>query len=209
MPTAADQPKSCSDYTALKNATVDDINLMAECYKVVCSPQKLADRLLDMLKAQKGEEFKLGQPIDLYTHGLQTATRAMRDGADEETIVACLLHDIGELQCPHNHGDVIASLLRPYISPDTWWVLANHEVFQGYYYFQHVGGNKNSRDVYKDHPCFQKCADFCEKWDQCSFDPNFECEPLETFAPLVLSVVSREPFWWDKEHPKRGAVTGV
>ena len=74
--------------------------------------------------------MELGARIDLYEHALQSATRATRDGASDEIVACALLHDVGEVLCPSNHGDVAAAILRPYISKEAHWVLAHHEVFQ-------------------------------------------------------------------------------
>lgn len=99
--------------------------------------------------------------------------------------MCCLLHDIGELMSPSNHGEVAAGLLRPYISPANAWTLANHEVFQGFYYYHHVGGDRNAREVFKEHECYQRTIDFCHKWDQPSFDPAYKSESLDLFVPMV------------------------
>ena len=99
-------------------------------------------------------------------------------------------------------------MLAPYVSPKSQWILAHHEVFQGYHYFHHVGGDRDRRDEFKDHEHYQACADFCDNWDQTSFDPAFESKPLEFFAPMVERVFAREPYWWTDDHPKKVAVTG-
>ena len=88
---------------------------------------------------------KLGYQVDRYTHSLQSATRAESDGADEETVVCALLHDLGDVIAPDNHSEVIASILRPYISEKNHWVLKHHGLFQGYYYFHHIGVDRNSK----------------------------------------------------------------
>ena len=117
--------------------------------------------------------------VDLYEHSVQSATRAFRsfpsdlakfpihqvkasyakwwrDGADAETVVCALFHDVGEVLNHVNHGEIgesdaddghmskdsgggkeglvfgnksaAASLLRPYISEQNYWVLQHHEV---------------------------------------------------------------------------------
>ena len=148
----------------------------------------MSDRLLELLKTMKGD--KLGYQVDRYTHSLQSATRAESDGADEETVVCALLHDLGDVIAPDNHSEVIASILRPYISEKNHWVLKHHGLFQGYYYFQHIGGDRNAKERYKDHPFYQDCVDFCEKWDQTSFDPDYPTQPLEYFEPMVRKVLT-------------------
>ena len=119
----------------------------------------MSDRTLELLKAMKGE--KLGYQVDRCTHSLQSATRAESDGADEETVVCALLNDLGDVIAPDNHSEVIALILRPYISKKNHWVLKHHGLFQGYYYFHHIGGDRNARERYKDHPFYQDCVDFC------------------------------------------------
>ena len=140
---------------------------------------------------------KLGYQVDRYTHSLQSATRAESDGADEETVVCALLHDLGDVIAPDNHSEVIASILRPYISEKNHWVLKHHGLFQGYYYFHHMGGDRNARERYKDHPFYQDCVDFCEKWDQTSFDPDYPTLPLEYFKPMVRKVLTAPKYTWE------------
>ena len=130
-------------------------------------------------------------------HSLQSATRAESDGADKETVVCALLHDLGDVIAPDNHSEVIASILRPYISEKNHWVLKHHGLFQGYYYFHHIGGDRNARERYKDHPFYQDCVDFCEKWDQTSFDPDYPTQPLEYFEPMVRKVLKAPKQTWE------------
>ena len=140
---------------------------------------------------------KIGYQVDRYTHSLQSATRAESDGADEETVVCALLHDLGDVIAPDNHSEVIASILRPYISVKNHWVLKHHGLFQGYYYFHHIGGDRNARERYKDHPFYQDCVDFCEKWDQTSFDPDYPTLPLEYSEPMVRKVLTAPKHTWE------------
>lgn len=181
---------------------------MTAQYVAACSPSKLAARCLGLLKELDTVDTMLGARVSLYEHSLQTATRAYRDGADEETVVVALLHDIGELMSPSSHGDVVAGMLVPFISPRNHWVLSMHEIFQGYHYFHHVGGNRHQRDDYKDHDFYQACVDFCDKWDQAAFDETYESLPLSFFEPMVERVFARTPYWWNSSHPKAVAVTG-
>ena len=46
------------------------------------------------------------------------------------------------------------------------------------------------RDKFKDSPHWQDCAEFCAKYDQNSFDPNYDNEPIETFLPMLKRVLS-------------------
>jgi predicted HD phosphohydrolase len=155
----------------------------------------LADRVLEYFGG-------LGQTFDGYAvtrqeHGLQTATRALRDGADEEMVVAALLHDIGDALTPCNHGEFAAAILRPYVSERTYWIIRHHGIFQAYYYAHHLGGDRNARDRFRDNAHYQATVDFCHDWDQASFDPDYDTLPLEHFEPMVRRIFGREPFGCD------------
>jgi len=153
--------------------------------------RQLPDHILASLL--KLDHSLLGYPISRLGHSLQTATRALRDGADDELLVAALIHDIGDELAPYNHTEIAAGILRPYVRPEVTWIVEQHGLFQNYYYVHHHGGDRNARDKYIDHPWYQACKDFCANWDQCSFDPDYPSEPLSTFEPVVRRVFSRPP----------------
>lgn len=155
----------------------------------------LADNVLGLLRAMRGPA--LGYPIDRYQHSLQSATRALRDGADEETVVCALLHDIGDIIAPDNHSQAAAAILRPYVSEKNHWILLHHGIFQGYYYYDKIGKDPSIRDKFRGHKYFDDCERFCRDWDQCSFDPDYDTLPLEHFEPLVRRILSRNPFYFD------------
>lgn len=149
----------------------------------------LPDAVLEGLR--KLDHSLEGYPVSRLEHSLQAATRAMRDGADEELIVAALIHDIGDELSPYNHQEIAAGIIRPYVRPEVTWIVQQHALFQNYYYVHHLGGNRYARDKFKEHPWYQACVDFCAKWDQCSFDPDYRWEPLSAFEPLVRRIFSR------------------
>ena len=124
---------------------------------------------------------------------MQTATRAERDGADEEMIAGALLHDLGDDLAPHNHATFAAEIVRPYVRPEITWIVAQHGIFQMYYFAHHLGGNRDARDALRGHQWFARCAAFCENWDQASFDPDYETFPLEHFVPLLRDMFGRPP----------------
>ncbi|MBE9178944.1 HD domain-containing protein [Oculatella sp. LEGE 06141] len=130
-------------------------------------------------------------PIDRYQHSLQSATRAYRDGAEEEMVVVALLHDIGDTLALENHSELAAAILRPYVSENHYWLVKHHGLFQGYYYFHFYGRDRNERDRYRDHPAYQITVDFCEQWDQRAFDPDYDTLPLSFFEPMVRRLFAR------------------
>ena len=177
-------------FTRMDQGTAEDYALVGEQIETH-TRATLADNVLGTLKMMRGP--KLGYKIDRYEHSLQTATRALRDGADEETVVVALLHDIGDVLAPDNHSQYAASVLRPYVSEENHWLVLHHGIFQGYYFFHHLGQDRDARDRFRGHPCFEMTADFCERWDQVSFDPDYDSEPLETFEPMVRRLFARTP----------------
>lgn len=152
----------------------------------------LPDRILQALRAL--DDGLGGYRVTRLQHSLQAATRAEHDGADIDWVVAALLHDIGDALAPENHSQMAAAILRPYVRAEVTWVVAMHGVFQQHYYGHHLGLDPDAREAYRDHPWFDSCERFCERWDQAAFDPDFPTEPLEHFEPMVRTVLSRRAF---------------
>jgi predicted HD phosphohydrolase len=149
----------------------------------------LPDRVLHGLR-QLDHSLE-GYPISRLGHSLQVATRALADGADEELIVAALIHDIGDELAPYNHAEIAAGILRPYVRPEVTWIVEQHGLVQSYYYVHHMGGDRNARDRLQGHKWYTACEAFCARWDQASFDPDYPMKPLEVFEPLVRKIFSR------------------
>jgi predicted HD phosphohydrolase len=148
-----------------------------------------ADRLLEALRALSHDCG--GFAVDRLEHSLQTATRAFRDGRDEEYVVCALMHDIGDLMGPSNHAEVGAVIMKPYVSEANHWMMDKHGIFQGYYFFHHLGLDRDLREQFRGHPHFEYCAQFCHLYDQSSFDPDYDSMPLEAFEPMLRRVVAR------------------
>lgn len=145
-----------------------------------------AARILYHLRLLDGDYG--GFPIDRLSHCLQTATRAYRDDRDEEYVVMALLHDIGDTLGAFNHPDIATAILKPFLSEENLWIVQHHGIFQGYYFFHHLGLDRDMRDQFIDHPYAKACADFCADYDQVAFDPDYVSLPLEFFAPMVERV---------------------
>jgi len=160
---------------------VDTTTLFAEAFP---------DRVMAEMRRLDGDDAG-GFAINRLAHSLQTATRARRAGRDDEYVVCALLHDIGDVLCPTNHADLAAAMLRPYVSDQNHWMVAHHTVFQGYYYYHHVGMDRDLRDQYRGHPHFEYTAQFCHLYDQNSLDPDYATMPLEAFKPVLWRVLER------------------
>ncbi|MDA7856541.1 phosphohydrolase [Gammaproteobacteria bacterium] len=174
-------------FTKMIDGTAEDWSIIAESNmnEAADLPSKILDHLM-MLGGDYG-----GFAVDRLTHSIQTATRAHRDGKDDEYVVCALVHDIGDNLAPSNHADFAATLLQPFVSEKNYWIVKHHGIFQGYYFFDYLGLDKNMRDNFKDHPYFDDCKVFCEKYDQNSFDPDYKSLPLEFFIPMVEKIFAK------------------
>ena len=177
-------------FIQMKDGTKEDYLLLEKHEKKYI--EGTADRLI---KFMSGLTNTLeGYKITRLEHSLQSATRALNDKANDETVVATLLHDIGDELAPLNHSEYAAAVLKPYVSEKTHWIIEKHGEFQMYYYAHHFGGNKNQREKYKGHKFYQDTVNFCENWDQKSFDPNYKSLSLNEFEPLIKKIFSRKPY---------------
>ena len=170
-----------TSFTAMRDGTREDYQAIGRHAQKFF--EGLPDRILTHLSLLAGDTG--GYAVDRLTHSLQTATRAQRDGRDDEYVVCALLHDIGDTLACANHGDLAATILDPFVSEKNHWIVRHHAIFQGYYFFHHLGLDRNMRDRYRDHPWWRDCAEFCEKYDQNSFDPEYDTLPLEAFEAAV------------------------
>lgn len=177
-------------FTAMKDGDAEDYAFLTE--HEIDYAAGTADRLLKALVAL--DESLSGYQISRLGHSLQAATRAWRAGADEDWVVCALLHDIGDIYAPYNHDEYAAAILRPFVREQCAWVVEKHGDFQRLYYATHTGGDPNSREKYRDHPYFEDCAQFCELWDQNSFDPAYGAETVDFFRPMVRAVFARKAY---------------
>jgi predicted HD phosphohydrolase len=178
-------------FTQMKDGTSEDYQLLREHEHsfLALTP----DRLLRLL-AEQEEETLEGYKVTRLEHALQAATRAHREGAGIDWVVAAVLHDIGDGLAPQNHDEFAASIIKPYVPEEVTWTVQHHGLFQMVYYAHFYGWNRDEREKYKDHPYYQTCVDFCERWDQSSFDPDYPSEKLDFFAPMVKEVFARKAY---------------
>jgi predicted HD phosphohydrolase len=183
----ASAPSTRASFNSMDTSTAEDWGPIARHYRDFA--RELPDRVLAHLKLLDGDYG--GFPVDRLQHSLQTATLARRAGEDEEYVVCALLHDVGDTLGAYNHADVSAAILKPFVSDENLWMVAHHAIFQGYYFFQHLGMDRNMRDAFRDHPCFERTALFCERYDNPAFDAAAQAMPLDAFEPMVRRVFAR------------------
>ena len=175
-----------AQFIRMQDSTQDDWKLIAG--EFMQFTQTLPDRVMAHLKLLDGDYG--GFPVDRYTHCLQTATRALRDGRDDEYVVCALLHDIGDTLGTFNHPDIAAAILKPFVSEANLWMVQNHGIFQGYNFFHHIGLDRNMRDMFKNHPHYDRAAEFVERYDNPAFDPAMDALPLRHFEPMLRRLMA-------------------
>jgi predicted HD phosphohydrolase len=174
-------------FVRMEDSTAEDWKKIAGEYMPFAA--KLPDRLIAHLKLLEGDYG--GFPVDRWTHSLQTATRALRDGRDEEYVVCALFHDVGDTLGTYNHFDIAAAILKPFVSDANLWMVQNHGIFQGYYFFHHIGLDRNLREQFRGHPHFARTEEFCALYDNPAFDPMAETLPISEFEPMVRRVFAQ------------------
>jgi predicted HD phosphohydrolase len=182
----ADLTRATTSFTRMQDSTPEDYALIAK--QGAAWNRGLAERVLIHLQLLAGETGGYG--VDRLTHSLQSATRAERDGKDEEYVVSALIHDIGDTLASYNHSEFAATILQPFVSERCHWIVKHHGIFQGYYFFHHWGMDRHLREQYKDSPYYRDTIEFCALYDQNCFDPEYDTLPLDHFAPAVHRLFS-------------------
>lgn len=149
----------------------------------------LPDRVMAHLRLLDGDFG--GFKVDRLTHSLQTATRAHRAGKSDDYVACALLHDIGDTLGSANHADIAAAIVKPFVDDDLHWMVEQHGVFQGYYFFHYLGLDRNLRDQFAGHPYYDLTEEFTAEYDQPAFDPDYPTMPLEEFEPLLRAFFAR------------------
>jgi predicted HD phosphohydrolase len=174
-------------FVHMQDSSAEDWKIIAE--EFMQYSKGLPDRVIRHLQLLEGDFG--GFRIDRYTHSLQTATRALRDGRDDEYVCCALLHDIGDTLGSFNHPDIAAAILKPFVSEENLWMVQHHGIFQGYYFFHHLGMDRDMREQFRSHPHFERTAQFCELYDSPSFDPHAETFPVVEFEPMLRSLFAK------------------
>ena len=173
-------------FTTMSQSTAEDWQIIAG--QAAQYMVGLPDRVLAHLRLLDGDFG--GFAVDRLTHSLQTAARAERAGRDDDYVLCALLHDIGDTLGSYNHADVAAAIVKPFVSPELHWMVEHHAEFQGYYFFHHLGLDRDVRDHHRDHPQFDATAEFCAEFDSPAFDPDYPTPPLEHYEALVRSLMA-------------------
>jgi predicted HD phosphohydrolase len=187
--TSTHTPVARATFRSFEESTQEDWALIIP--QLAVTQSLVPDRIIEQLNHLRFDHG--GFPVDRLEHSLQTATRAERDGRDVEYVLCALLHDIGDTLTPYNHPAIGAAIVKPFVSAANHWMVEHHGIFQGYYFWHHIGADQNARDAYRDSEFFEYTAEFCEKYDQVAFDADYRSEPLEHFQPMIREVFGATP----------------
>ena len=181
------------DWSYVEPMTLDDFSTadwaMLDGQRAPYLAGERARQALEMLAVQ-ADAPSFGYQINNYEHCLQSATMALKDGRDEETVVVSLFHDLGFVTNNETHGEFAAALLKPYVSKRNHWMLERHMYFQAIHCASHPAVDPNVRERWRGHADFEYTADWVARFDIVSIDPSYENAPLETFVPMVHRVLS-------------------
>ncbi len=171
-------------FTRMQDSTKEDWALiLPEAMKMA---KALPGRVLAHLALLDGDYG--GFPVDRYTHCLQSATLALKDGRDDEYVACALLHDIGDTLGTYNHPDIAAAILKPFVSEENLWMVQHHGIFQGHNFFHYIGLDRNLRERFRDNPHYERTVEFVDRYDDPAFDPKAETFPVSTFEPILERV---------------------
>jgi predicted HD phosphohydrolase len=181
--TATAHPRAT--FTSFAESTAEDWAIITP--QLAITQSFVADRVIGLMRDLEFDHG--GFPVNRLEHSLQTATRAERDGRDDEYVLCALLHDIGDTLSPYSHPDIAAGILKPFVSEANHFMVKNHGVFQGYYFWHHIGGDKDAREQFRGSEYFEYTEEFCAKYDQTAFDADYDSNPLEHYEPLIRSIL--------------------
>ena len=183
IPTSAhptqDLPRAT--FTSFAESTREDWALISS--QLPITQAMAGENIIEQLRMLERDHG--GFPVTRLEHSLQTAARAENDGRDEEYVLCALLHDIGDTLAPYNHPSIAAGIVKPFVSAANHWMVEHHGIFQGYYFWHHLGMDRDTRDRFAGHEYFEYTEEFCAKYDQTAFDPDYLSPTLDHYEPLI------------------------
>jgi hypothetical protein len=110
------------------------------------SADGLVTRLPPLPRAPTVVDFFALRFANTGNHCLQSANKALKRGADEEVVLACLLHDVAQELICADHGYWGAQLIEPYVSERTAFAIRNHQALR---FFADEASGYEYPDVYR------------------------------------------------------------
>ena len=168
-------------FRTFEESTADDWSIITSHFPE--TQARVADHALWLMQSLEHDDG--GFPVNRLQHSLQTAARAENGGENEEYVMCALLHDIGDTLAPMNHPAIAGDMLKGVVSEGHHWMVLHHGIFQGYYFWHHLGLDRDTRNGFRDSPYYDLTDEFTAKYDQTAFDPDFVSPSLDYYAPMV------------------------
>lgn len=173
------------------------MNYTIEDWKLLDSQRSIIDvdaRVKNIMSLLAIQEIKYGwgYPIDPLRHALQTATLIMEAGYEAEMIVTALIHDIGLVSCPENHGAFASTLAQQFLNEKYIWILRHHQDFIGSHELKRFANYdlvNDPRNRWIDHQFFDVTERFVDDFDQVANSEKIITAPLSFFEPILYEVI--------------------
>lgn len=141
------------------------------------------DVLLGLLRTLGG--LRLGYPINLLDHSLQTASRARRAGASDDLVLAALFHHVGMTLSVEGYAELSAAIVRGYVSEDAYKIMRHHPEYAAAHFGAQSGEPTDLRARFASQPYHADAVRFADEWERVSYDPAYASLPLADFEPLI------------------------
>lgn len=188
VPPAEDTYQELASFTRLDESDAADWSIINSA--IQDQQPGVVTTILNMIEAYRGVHIGFG--VDQFEHMTQCATRAKNGGASDEMILLCVIHDLGKIISNLAHPDIIAGIVRPYVSDSGYYLLRHHMEFQWKHYGQYILAPTNGRDRYVGQPWYEEAVRFSDEFDQTAFDPDYPTDPIEEFVPLIEQFFANE-----------------
>lgn len=172
-----------AEFTAFDQSTKQDWELIAG--RLPATQSMAAANIVEQLRMLERDHG--GFPVSRLEHSLPTASRAENDGREEEYVLCALLHDIGDTLAPYDHPSIAAGIVKPFVSEANHWMVEHHGIFQGYDFWHHLGMDRDTRDRSAHSPYYERTEEYCAKYDQTTFDPDYVSAPLSHDEPSIAT----------------------
>jgi predicted HD phosphohydrolase len=129
--------------------------------------------------------LRLGYPINLLDHSLQTATRARRAGASDDLVLAALFHHVGMTLSLEGYAELSAAIVRGYLSEDAYKIMRHHGEYAAAHDGTQAGELTDRRARFASQPYHADALRFADDWERVSYDPAYPSLPLADFEPLI------------------------
>ena len=141
------------------------------------------DTLLRLLRTL--DRVHLGYPLTVLEHSLQTATRAQEAGADDDMVLAALLHHVGMAICAEGYAELGAAMVRGHVTDTSYRIIRHFPEYASRHYGAQTGEPTDLRERYRSEPFHASAVRLADEWERFAYDPAYPSLSLDAFEPLL------------------------